>query len=316
VLAALLEAVLDAGMREATEVLFSGGSAGGIGALHAARATRALVPNVRRFKVLIVSGFFLERGLPKRARGGGGGGGAHAASGFSPTPSNFEDEEPTCRHGRGAADKCIPWVQKMRRMCALHNCSGAVVAGGCGADLPAHQRWRCLFGRHAAAHAGAPTFVVNSALDSWQMVNVWRRYARCRWDGDSHCDQMKVEADVAETNQMLKAFVRDLRLSGVLDRPGNGAFIYSCNEHVAGLASSAFMRYEVNGRTMRDAIADWWSSDDDAPPRQHTYMPCELRQNSSTTGGGLMKLAHHACNPSCDAYRMKRRLTQECPCSP
>ena len=30
----------------------------------------------------------------------------------------------------------------------------------------------------------------------------------------------------------------------------------------------------------------------------------------------LKRLAHHACNPSCEAYRARRRLSQECPCSP
>ena len=74
---------------------------------------------------------------------------------------------------------------------------------------------------------------------------------------------------------------------------------------------------------------------DDTPAATHTHLPCELRRraaanastvgtsvglettaSSSSKGAGPKLLAHHACNPSCDVYRMKRRLSQECPCSP
>ena len=57
-------------------------------------------------------------------------------------------------------------------------------------------------------------------------------------------------ADVAETNAMLRAFVRDVRASGLLDGQGNGAFLYSCNEHVAGLSLSE--------KAQRSQAADTW----------------------------------------------------------
>ena len=161
--------------------------------------------------------------------------------------------------------------------------------------------------RLVARAVGCPELLRLEAVNS-----VWRRYARCRWD-DPSCSATQADADVAETNQMLRAFVRDLRASGVLERPGNGAFVYSCNEHVAGLAASAFTKYEVGGRTMRDALAEWWAAPDDAPAARHTHLPCELWRNGSA---GRRRVAHHGCNPSCDAYKMKRRLSQECPCSP
>ena len=324
VLEALLKTALALGMNAADEVLFSGGSAGGIGALHAAHAAHAMMPHVKKFKVLILSGFFLER-LPPRL--------PPAATASSPSSSLTQlpahsassstlaaaaaapiaaDDSPQCHRGRGASDKCIPWVHKMRRMCDLHNCSAAVTAGGCGADWPAEQRWRCLFGRHAATHVTLPTFYINSAVDSWQMVNVWRRYARCRWDGDKTCTPSQTAADVAETNTMMRIFVRDLRGSGALARPGNGAFVYSCNEHVAGLMNGAFTGYKLAGTSMRDALAAWWADAPDAPTSRHLYLPCELEARANGSKG----LAHNGCNPSCDAYKARRRLSQECPCAP
>ena len=308
VLQALLQSVAEAGMRDATEVLFSGGSAGGIAAMHSASVARSLVPHARRFKVLLLSGFFLERPLPRQQQ----------QQQLASATSDAAEDAPTCRRGRGAADTCVPWAQKMRRMCEVHNCTPTMAQSGCGPTLPPAQQWRCLFGRHAAGAMGAPTFVINSALDSWQMVNVWRRYAKCRWDGDKSCTPAQVASDVADTNQMLKSFVRDLRASGVLDRPGNGAFITSCNEHVAGLSPAPFTKYAVGDRTMRDALADWWAADEAAPTAQHTYLPCELggHNRSATARFGGKALAHHGCNPTCDVYRARRRLSQECPCSP
>ena len=272
VLEAQVAAALELGLREADEVLFSGGSAGGIGVMHAANWVRAAVPHAHRFKVLVLSGYFLEH------RSGGGGSGSRAgeggpeaaeggteaaadtggdiragrqlsralsralpramlhasASAASSTAAVVDDATPECRRGHAASTNCVPWVAKMRRMCELHNCTAALVAGGCGADLPAAQKWRCLFGRRSAAAVTVPTFFINSAIDAWQMVNVWRRFARCRWDGVAGCTSQQIGADVDETNVMLRAFVTDLRASGALERRGNGAFITSC-EAVATL---------------------------------------------------------------------------------
>lgn len=174
----------------------------------------------------------------------------------------------------------------------------------------------CAPTRHACEQAlTLPTFFINSALDAWQLVNVWRRFARCRWEGGAGCASAQVDADLADTNAMLRAFVTALRSSGALDRRGNGAFISSCNEHVAGLAAKGYTATRIRGTTMREALSAWWAAADDAPAARHTYAPCELVRNGSMGEGGR-RLEHHACNPSCSAYRATRRMRQECPCSP
>jgi hypothetical protein len=317
VLAAQLDTALQAGLRDAEEVLFSGGSAGGIGAMHAAKALRAALPHVRRFKVLIVSGFFLERRTGMQQQSSDPNAELQSPSAASSSVATGTGH-PTCRRGRGADEKCIPWVHKMRRMCEMHNCTNALLDGGCGRSLHAHEAWRCLFGKRAAAAVRLPTFFINSALDSWQMVNVWRRFAHCRWE-DSKCTAPQADADVAETNLMLRAFIRDMRASGALLRRGNGAFIYSCNEHVAGLSNAAFYGYMVNGWSMRQALHAWWNDDDDAPATRHTHLPCELlrrRQGVGKRKDTNASRLRHACDASCDRFRMKRRLSQECACEP
>ncbi len=348
VLQAQIDLALELGMRDADEVLFSGGSAGGIGALAAADWVRRRLPSsVRRFKVLIISSFFvMNTNTPGdvrpgavargRARTGGArvapaaggrrlgiGGVGVADDGGGVGGGGPPADAPTCVKGRGAPRTCVPWATKMRRMTELHNASGALTAGGCGAGMPVGARWRCLFGTHAAGHVASPLFVINSALDSWQLVNVWRRYARCRWEGTQGCNATHAARDVAESNAMLRSFVSELTASGALSRPGNGAFIHSCNEHVAGLTAGGFERYAAaaDGVTMRQALAAWWAAPDNAPAAPHTRMPCELRASpppppAASASGRRNPLAHHHCNPSCALHNVKRRLSQECPCDP
>ena len=62
---ALLDELLRLGLAQATELLFGGGSAGGLGALAAAERVRARLPALRVFKVFVLSGFFLARPSPR-----------------------------------------------------------------------------------------------------------------------------------------------------------------------------------------------------------------------------------------------------------
>mmetsp|Transcript_17033 Transcript_17033/g.36528 ORF Transcript_17033/g.36528 Transcript_17033/m.36528 type:complete len:356 (+) Transcript_17033:3-1070(+) len=332
------------GMGDAEEVLLGGASAGGVGALHAANFARRLVPKAKKFKVLLLSGFFLLR-----------------PQSFGPSDVGTEGKSL-----RGSArmnchaDNCRPWVHKMASMFELHNASAAM-SPSCAAAFEPASRWRCLFPNVSAAWTDLPIFVINSAIDSWQIANVWRFHQNCRWDG---CGIERTRRDVGITNYMIRSFVQDLNSSGLISRPGNGAFIVTCNEHVAGLGLDAYIKYVVNGVSMRDALAQWWVAPIDSPTQDHVRLPCELRipdthpsendvkeraggrqdlgpkfgpkvglnldahaaANSSQirevkmgvglgAGVGSGALAHHECNPSCLSLRPRKRwLNAECPC--
>ena len=245
VLAAQLDTALQAGLRDAEEVLFSGGSAGGIGAMHAAKALRAALPHVRRFKVLIVSGFFLERRTGMQQQSSDPNAELQSPSAASSSVATGTGH-PTCRRGRGADEKCIPWVHKMRRMCEMHNCTNALLDGDCSRSLHAHEAAMPL----RQARGGGRTFAHFLHQLGARLVANGERLAAVRalpMGGlKMHC-AASGRPDVAETNLMLRAFIRDMRASGALLRRGNGAFIYSCNEHVAGLSNAAFYGYMVNG---------------------------------------------------------------------
>ena len=91
---------------------------------------------------------------------------------------------------------------------------------------------------------------------------------------------------------------------------GRGTFITPCNEHVAGVMSEAYVHHRVGNHTMRQALDRWWQAPPDAPAAEHTWLPCQLTAESGKDN------PHHQCNPSCLKLKMKRRLNQECPCSP
>lgn len=295
--AALEAQLLDlqrAGLSDAENVLFSGGSAGGLGAIFASNRLQAQLPNVAVYKVLLVSSFFML--LPGQRAAGAA---------------------PTCAHGRGSSTKCIPWALKMRAMCQLHNCTRTLRTAGDGCGVPERAsdkqggvRWSCLFPVRSLRSVRAPTFVINSAVDSWQLVNVWRRYYRCRYDGTTGCTRSQEAHAVEQTNGMIDRFVGDLRISGMLTTPGHGAFVTSCNEHVAGISADGFRHYRIGNCTMRKALDRWWAAPLNSAAAEHIWLPCHLFDKS------VKDSPHHQCNPSCLKLRLKRRLTQECPCDP
>ena len=160
--------------------------------------------------------------------------------------------------------------------------------------------------------------MINSAIDSWQLVNVWRRFARCRWEGQRNCSDAATRDDVRATNAMITSFADDVRAE--LGPTGHGAHINTCNEHVAGLAYDAYRYYEVKGVSMRDALATWWKAPAREPTARHLRLLCQLTLPVSSAGGDAPQrpqwAQHHQCNPSCSAARRRRRLSQECPCDP
>eukprot|EP00041_Stephanoeca_diplocostata_P014326 m.259386 g.259386 ORF g.259386 m.259386 type:complete len:333 (+) comp19662_c0_seq12:37-1035(+) len=137
VLDALLQDLLDNhGLDKATEVLLSGGSAGGLSTfLHADYVRSQLPASVKKFKAAPVSGFFLLH---------------DTAAGVPQYPNNMHNVFKMQNSSGGVNAKCL---QAM---------------GGPAAP----EAWKCIFANYSYAHTESPIFVINSAVDSWQMGNV------------------------------------------------------------------------------------------------------------------------------------------------
>ena len=184
----ILDAMLDVlkadhGLDKAEEVLMSGGSAGGLAAyLHTDYVASQLPLSVKKFKSSPVSGFFL---LHDDATG---------------TPL---------------------YPNEMKYVFNMQNSTGGVNAK-CIASLPQAEQWRCIFANYSYAHIEAPIFPLNSAIDAWQMGNIWKgdSSGQCTRAGFKTCSA----SEIADLNSYMATFIADMKRTRTFSKPGNGAY--------------------------------------------------------------------------------------------
>eukprot|EP00656_Telonema_subtile_P018963 TRINITY_DN20301_c0_g1_i1.p1 TRINITY_DN20301_c0_g1~~TRINITY_DN20301_c0_g1_i1.p1 ORF type:complete len:190 (+),score=28.07 TRINITY_DN20301_c0_g1_i1:113-682(+) len=144
------------------------------------------------------------------------------------------------------------------------------------------DRWRCFFANESYAHTRTPMFPLQSALDKWQMENIWQGDKVCTWSSFKDC----TKGQIADLNAWRASMLEDLQRTDKFSRDGEGGFVESCYEHVAAQGYS-FNEYEIQGTTMQQALSKWWAGEGQEP---QWYLPCELTD-----------AAPHQCNPSCGA---------------
>jgi hypothetical protein len=252
VLDALLDALIqDHGLNQATDVLLSGGSAGGLSTyLHADYVggyLKAKGAPLNTYKAAPVSGFFL---MHPTATGAGG------------------------------------YIDEMKYVYNMQNSTGGL-NDKCIASYSAKpsDAWRCIFANESYAHSTTHMFPLQSALDSWQMGNIWEGDKPCAKGDFKTC----TSEEISSLNGYERDFLTDLKASQKFNAAGEGGFVESCLEHVAA-QGGAFDRYAIGGVTMQAALSAWWKSDGTEPAASHWYLPCKLNE-----------AAPHQCNPSCDA---------------
>lgn len=126
---------LNLGMGNATEVILSGGSAGGLAVFYNLDHLSTLLPEGVRLTGFPDAGFFLD--------------GADAADGVHKYRNSFIGADPVWNvtGGGGTNTKCL-------------------------ADQKAGEEWKCLMAPYLAKYIETPMFVMNSAYDAWQMGNI------------------------------------------------------------------------------------------------------------------------------------------------
>lgn len=252
--ARILDAMLDTliadhGLGKATDVLLSGGSAGGLStylhADHVGKYLKAKGAPLTTYKAAPVSGFFL----------------LHDSEGGQAV---YPDE--------------------MKYVFNMANSTGGVHPD-CVASYSTKpvDAWRCIFANESYAHTKTPMFPLQSALDSWQMGNVFKPAGKCTSKNFANC----TSAEVSSLNGYLHDFMQDLQASAKFKRAGEGGFVESCLEHVAA-QGAAFDKYTIKGATMQQALSTWWATDGTEPAASHWSLPCELND-----------AVPHQCNPTC-----------------
>merc|ERR1712151_899055 len=69
------------------------------------------------------------------------------------------------------------------------------------------ESWRCIFANESYAHSKTPMFPLNSALDSWQMGNIWKGDKTCANRNFAKCSAQ----EIGHLNEYLSDFMTDLQ---------------------------------------------------------------------------------------------------------
>ena len=183
-------------MRDATELVVSGGSAGGLATyLHADRFRDALLSS---------SG--------NSGGGGGGGGGARVTamphSGFFP---DYELKGAEAGTQKGHFHSGQKWVFEAM------NATGSLNAACVEALSPRGEAWKCIFAEHTAPFISTPVFALQSQYDRWT-------------SGSEFGASSQDVAMIREQGSLVSGLVQ----SSLLSSAANGAFLDSCHHHMGG----------------------------------------------------------------------------------
>jgi STAM-binding protein len=265
----------DNSLSDATDVLLTGCSAGGLATfLNSDRLmdnyfNRKDTPNLIRFKAMPISGFFLDQKTV-----------------FN---ENFYPGYMKVIHDLSKAavpDRCAKAImEKYRRD-----------------DIAFDMLYLCNFAEKAFATTVTPTFFVNSAIDSWQLSNIFTNQFDLKYTSYHDC-----VADIEKCNSTYMGAVRNFEdtFMMTLNRgpaasgykgSQHGAFISSCQSHCEAQDVYFWQNlttvYKDDAVKLRDAFLKWWNSPEGTrqPEDNFHHEPCEV--------GGL---STHQCNPRCFA---------------
>lgn len=264
------------GMGNATDVLVSGCSAGGLAALLYGSLVRDELQqsgaNLKRFKLASFSGLF-----------------------FAP------------RHGLRTARQgpahLTPFERQMRQVVELSNLS---LPSTCQyRTVPGHE-WRCLLGTAPlmAVPADIPVFVVQSTFDLFHTncilgmptddrFGYGSRYfqAGCLSAGWERCLHWMTPAytttqfcslrQLSDMESFQQHITSTLETSEGLQRRGSRAFLANCNDHCAD--ANALQGTTIDGVTMMKALTSWWRAPAEVMPK--THLGCLLNFSHSRHRG-------------------------------
>jgi len=261
-----LKAIFDAlkskyGMNKATEVLLTGGSAGGVATfIHADQIASMLPKTVKKYKASPFSGMFMRH-------------------------VNVNNE--------------VVYENQLKHVFEIQNCTYGVDTH-CLAGKKPEDKHLCMFGQETIKYTMTPMFVMNSMYDAWSLRCIMtaepvqasspQNYNCSRAPGWYHCVEEETcsKTQFTEINTKWADDYRSMiKANTGLKNRGNGLFAYSCHEHGAEVKGNYWQKTKVNGVTMHDAFMKWYNSNNEEASK-HTYTDCTINGNFH-------------CNPTCAA---------------
>ena len=262
----LAHAFTHLGLGNATEMVVTGESAGGLATfVHADRVAERMGARVRTTAAPIV-GFFLDHAPSPSSDPAGG-----------PSPSGYP------------ATPIITWMAYMYRMMNMtaRGTTGGQGGGGalnaeCMAAFPATPHF-CFMSPHLAPYIRTPLFMFNSKVDEWQLMNDLQVPCyRNKTNYPNHTIQCP-----AEQQAEVFAYASDFTaaLAPLLANPANGAFITSCICH-----SCAWNQLSLGNRTGYAHYTDWITGKTTGPASVHI-------DSRAPNGGGALPPMSPVCFP-------------------
>jgi hypothetical protein len=196
-LVAILEYLIaNAGLKSASDVIVSGGSAGGVAAyLHTDFIASYLGSSVN-----VV-------GAPD--------------SGYFPVGTGIDG---SMAHGYYAR---LKWVMENMNVSTAEQ-----INSGCFEQTPAEHRWQCMGAQYTYPRMKSPIFIVNSALDQACLYEIAALPPPCVDHPLTNCTKNEYDFLIGWRNQFLNVLNTSLAFNPNSYNGVNGGFISTCIEHV------------------------------------------------------------------------------------
>jgi hypothetical protein len=176
-------------MSSATDVILSGGSAGGLAVFYNLDHLATLLPKTTRLTGFPDAGYFMDGAVQ-------GSGGANFEY-----RNSFQGADPVWNvTGSGGTNKA------------------------CLAANPPPNQWKCLLAQYIAPHIVTPIFVMNAAYDAWQMGNIL--HTKCVPTPTHACDAPTNASLILYRNAFVKSITT--WMSSPLSQKQNGVFLDGC----------------------------------------------------------------------------------------
>mmetsp|Transcript_140578 Transcript_140578/g.356904 ORF Transcript_140578/g.356904 Transcript_140578/m.356904 type:complete len:490 (+) Transcript_140578:60-1529(+) len=195
-------------------------------------------------------------------------------------------------HNNVAGD--MVWQEQMKHLYQVSNWT--LTDNACLEMYVKELQWLCIFPQNLYKFIEPSIFVLNSALDLYQVSNIlaaeriegfpnrensdvsfWSGYNSSAVPGWANCSGVKGHIEncgpeqIYHINAYMDRFTTVLSNDRTFQKRGNGAFVYGCFDHNAEMRDLPQKRYSVGSISMRDALSAWWRSAS-APAQRFTHV--------------------------------------------
>jgi hypothetical protein len=219
-------------LTNATDMILTGTSAGGLGVYLHADYIGSLIPPTINFRAMSQVGFFIN---------------AVSAQGYS----SFSDI--------------------YMNIATMQNSTAGLpqqVNEGCMLTRPPAYQWQCFFAQFTYPHIRTPIFVQNSKMDNWQLSNILSEanvpccaqvedpaMVACVNDPSKQCNSTQFASFTGYSAQFMAALNASVAASPNSFQ-SNGGLITSCDLH-DHMLDNGWNRIKVNGQSMRQILTPW-----------------------------------------------------------